>query len=56
MAQVATLNKIPFVVIRAMSDNADSSANVSYREFEEQAIVHTVKLLAARFLKMGENK
>ncbi|MEE1227855.1 MAG: 5'-methylthioadenosine/adenosylhomocysteine nucleosidase [Lachnospiraceae bacterium] len=56
MAQVATLNKIPFVVIRAMSDNADSSANVSYREFEEQAIVHTVKLLAAMFLKMGENK
>lgn len=53
MAQVATLNKKPFVIIRAISDKADNSAPVSYNEFEEQAIIHTVKLLAAMFLKMS---
>ena len=54
MAQVATLNKIPFVIIRAISDKADDSAPVAYETFEEQAIVHTVKLLAAMFLKMSK--
>lgn len=54
MAQVASLNKIPFVIIRAISDKADDSAPVSYETFEEQAIIHTVKLLAAMFLKMGK--
>ena len=54
MAQVATLNKVPFVIIRAISDKADDSAPVSYETFEQQAIIHTVKLLAAMFLKMGK--
>ena len=54
MAQVATLNKVPFVIIRAISDKADNSAPVAYETFEEQAIVHTVKLLAAMFLKMSK--
>lgn len=53
MAQVATLNKVPFVIIRAISDKADDSAPVSYETFEQQAIIHTVKLLAAMFLKMS---
>lgn len=56
MAQVAAKNKIPFVIIRAISDKADDSAPVTYEEFEEQAIIHTVKLLAAMFLKMGLSK
>ena len=41
-------------VIRAISDKADDSAPVAYETFEEQAIVHTVKLLAAMFLKMSK--
>lgn len=53
MAQVAALNKIPFLIIRAISDNADDSAVVVSEKFEEQAIIHTVKLLAAMFLKMS---
>ena len=53
MAQTAFLNNIPFVVIRAISDKADNSATVTYEEFEQQAIVHTMKLLAAMFLKMA---
>lgn len=55
MAQVAHLNNIPFVIIRAISDKADNSATMNYEEFEEQAIVHTMKLLAAMFLKFKEN-
>lgn len=54
MAHVAALNQIPFVIIRAISDKADDSAPVAYDTFEEQAIIHTVKLLAALFLKMGK--
>ncbi|MGN0465679.1 MAG: 5'-methylthioadenosine/adenosylhomocysteine nucleosidase [Lachnospiraceae bacterium] len=52
MAQVAFLNHIPFVIIRAISDKADDSAQMSYEQFEKQAIIHTMKLLAAMFLKM----
>ena len=54
IAQAAYLNGIPYVVLRAISDKADDSAQVSYQTFEEQAIVHTVKLLAAMFLKMSK--
>ena len=54
MAQVAVLNKVPFVIIRAISDKADDQARVLVKEFEEKAIVHTLKLLAAMFIKMGK--
>ena len=37
VAQVATLYQIPFVVIRAISDKADGSAHMDYREFEKIA-------------------
>ena len=33
MAHVAHLNKVPFVVLRAISDKADGSADLSYEEF-----------------------
>ncbi len=32
VAHVCVLNKVPFVVIRAMSDNADESADISFEE------------------------
>ena len=32
VAHVCVLNKVPFVVIRAMSDNADESADMSFEE------------------------
>lgn len=32
VAHVCVLNKVPFVVIRAMSDNADESADMSFQE------------------------
>ncbi len=37
VAQVAYMNQIPFVVIRSMSDKADGSAHVNYREFVQVA-------------------
>jgi len=45
IAQAAYLNQIPFLIIRAISDKADHSAEMSYAEFEALAISHTVKLL-----------
>ena len=45
IAQAAFLNGIPFLIIRAISDKADHSAEMTYSEFEEIAIGHTVKLL-----------
>lgn len=45
IAQAAYLNGIPFLIIRAISDKADHSAEMSYAEFEGIAIHHTVKLL-----------
>ena len=45
IAQAAYLNQIPFLIVRAISDKADHSAEMSYSEFEEIAIKNTVKLL-----------
>ncbi len=45
IAQTAYLNGIPFLIIRAISDKADHSAEMAYSEFEELAINNTVKLL-----------
>ena len=44
IAQAAWLNKIPFVIIRAISDKADDSAEMDYPTFERQAIIHSVRL------------
>lgn len=45
IAQAAYLNGIPFLIIRAISDKADNSANVDYPTFEAQAIIHSVNLM-----------
>ena len=37
IAQVCCLNEIPFVIIRAISDKADDSEEMSYIEFEHAA-------------------
>lgn len=52
IAQTAYLNGIPFLIIRAISDKADHSAEMSYAEFEELAISHTVKLLNRLIAKL----
>lgn len=45
IAHVAYLNKVPFLIIRAISDKADNSAIADYPEFEAKAIMHSVKLV-----------
>ncbi|MEY8356243.1 5'-methylthioadenosine/adenosylhomocysteine nucleosidase [Lachnospiraceae bacterium 54-53] len=47
IAQAASLNHIPFLIIRAISDKADDSANMDYGEFEEKAVRHSVNLILA---------
>lgn len=45
IAQTCYLNQIPFLIIRAISDKADDSADMAYEEFEHKAIDYTVKLV-----------
>ncbi len=52
IAQTAYLNKIPFLIIRAISDKADDSAIMSYEEFEAKAIEHSVNLVTALVEKL----
>jgi len=47
IAQAAYSNNLPFLIIRAISDKADNSAQMDYPTFEKQAIGHTVKLMLA---------
>lgn len=45
VAQAAVLNRIPYVVVRAISDKADGSAEMDYPTFEEQAAGHCANMV-----------
>lgn len=45
IAHAAFLNKVSYVIIRAISDKADNSAVMDYPTFEKQAIAHSVALV-----------
>ena len=45
IAHGAYLNDIPFVIIRAISDKADDSAEMDYPTFEKAAAAHSAKLV-----------
>lgn len=45
IAHGAYLNQIPFVIIRAISDKADDSAQVEYPVFEKAAAKHSARLV-----------
>lgn len=47
IAHGAYLNNIPFVVVRAISDKADGSAEMDYPTFEREAALHSAKLVEA---------
>lgn len=52
IAHAAYLSGIPFLIVRAISDKADDSAQMDYPSFEAKAIEHSVRLmeeLARRF-------
>ena len=52
IAQAAYLNNIPYLVVRAISDKADDSANMDYSEFEAKAVENSVRLMAAMLKEM----
>lgn len=54
IAQTAHLNHIPFLIIRAISDKADDSANMDYSEFEQKAVKASVNLILAMAEKYSD--
>ena len=44
IAQICYQNDIPFVIIRAISDKADGSAEMAYEEFEQDAAAHCAEI------------
>ncbi|MCI8512459.1 MAG: 5'-methylthioadenosine/adenosylhomocysteine nucleosidase [Lachnospiraceae bacterium] len=47
IAQAAYLNRTPYLVVRAISDKADDSADMDYSAFEAKAVEHSVRLIRA---------
>lgn len=45
IAHAAYLNQVPFVIIRAISDKADDSAEMDYPTFERAAAAHSAALV-----------
>lgn len=45
IAQVCFLNKIPFAIVRAISDLAGKEAKISYDEFEKKAALRSAKII-----------
>lgn len=52
IAHAAYLNQIPYVVIRAISDKADGSAQMDYPEFERAAAKHSAKLVESLVVEL----
>ena len=52
IAQAAYLNNIPYLVVRAISDKADDSANMDYSEFEVKAVKNSVRLMEAMIAEL----
>ena len=45
IGHVATLNRVPYLVVRAISDKADDSAQMDYPAFAAKAIENSVRLM-----------
>lgn len=54
VAQVASLNQVPFLIIRAISDKADGSATMDYPQFSRMASNHSARLVEALIGKLLE--
>ena len=52
IAHGAYLNSIPFLVVRAISDKADGTAEMDYPTFERRAAQHSAKLVEALVAKI----
>ena len=56
IAQAAYVNKVPFVVIRAISDKADNSAQMDYPTFENMAAQHCAAVTEGLAKRLAEVK
>lgn len=45
VAQVSSLNHVPFLIVRSISDKADGSATMDYPQFSRMASIHSAKLV-----------
>lgn len=54
IAQVASQNEVPFVIVRAISDQADAESTISYEEFEEKAAMDCARLVLKVASQLGE--
>ncbi len=52
IAQVAYINKIPFVIIRSISDNANNGAHMDYKEFIPVGVKNSTSILKSMFENM----
>ncbi|WP_173472803.1 5'-methylthioadenosine/adenosylhomocysteine nucleosidase [Eubacterium ruminantium] len=52
IAHTAYLNNVPYLVIRAISDKADDSADMDYPSFQKKAIIHSVRLVEEMMRRM----
>ncbi len=52
VAQAAYLNKVSYVIIRAISDKADNSAHMDFSVFEKQAVARSVRLVKRLLAKI----
>jgi len=53
VAQACVLNGVPFVVVRAISDNADGSADMTYASFEKMAAERSACIVARMLAALG---
>ena len=52
IGQVCYLNKIPFVVIRSISDNANNGAHMDYKKFAALAVLNSTDVLKSMIVQM----
>ena len=52
IAQVASLNQVPFLIIRSISDKADGSATMDYTQFSKMASIHSAKMTETLIRKL----
>lgn len=45
VAQVCSANDVPFIIIRSMSDKADGSADISYKDFVVQSANNSYRMI-----------
>ena len=54
IAQTAYVNRVPFVILRAISDKADGSAELDYPTFEKRAAANCAAVTEALAKRLAE--